>query len=40
MSYTYWLPNENGTRVDYESGSNAVIIIGANGAGKSRLASC
>lgn len=37
MSYTYWLPDEQGNRVDRETYSNSVIIIGANGAGKSKL---
>lgn len=37
MAYTYWLPDENGNRVDYTTESNSVIIVGANGAGKSKL---
>lgn len=37
MSFTYWLPGVSGKRVDYTTDSNAVIIIGANGAGKSKL---
>lgn len=37
MSYKYWLPNENGKQTDYETESNAVVIIGANGSGKSKL---
>lgn len=37
MTYEYWLPNENGQKVDYNSDQNAVIIIGANGSGKSKL---
>lgn len=37
MAYTYWLPGENGQKTEYQANSNAVIIIGANGAGKSKL---
>lgn len=37
MSYKYWLPNGNGAKTDYETNSNAVVIIGANGSGKSKL---
>lgn len=37
MAFTYYLPNENGQKVEYGTDSNAVIIIGANGAGKSKL---
>lgn len=37
MAYTYWLPDENGSKVDYTTESNSVIIVGANGAGKSKL---
>ena len=37
MPFTYYLPDENGQKVEYGTGSNAVIIIGANGAGKSKL---
>lgn len=37
MAYTYWLPDENGNKVDYTTESNSVIIVGANGAGKSKL---
>ena len=37
MSYTYWLPDANGAKKDYTTESNAVVIIGANGAGKSKL---
>ena len=37
MSYTYWLPDANGVKKDYTTESNAVVIIGANGAGKSKL---
>ena len=37
MAYTYWLPDETGNKVDYITESNSVIIVGANGAGKSKL---
>lgn len=37
MAYTYWLPDENGNKVDYTTESNSVIIVGGNGAGKSKL---
>lgn len=37
MAFTYWLPDEQGNRVEYATESNAVIILGANGAGKSKL---
>lgn len=37
MPFTYWLPDENGQKKEYEASANAVIIIGANGAGKSKL---
>ena len=37
MAFTYWLPDENGQKKEYETNSNAVIIIGANGSGKSKL---
>lgn len=37
MRYTYWLPDKTGQKVEYETKNNAVIIVGANGAGKSKL---
>lgn len=37
MSHTYCLPNESGAVISYETDSNVVIIIGANGSGKSKL---
>lgn len=37
MSYKYWLPDENGNRIEQFSCCNSVILIGANGAGKSHL---
>lgn len=33
----YWLPNERGEKIDKETENNSVIIIGANGSGKSKL---
>lgn len=35
--YTYWLPDKSGTSKEIKTKYNAVIFIGANGAGKSRL---
>ena len=35
--FTYWLPDEKGNRREYKTTANSVILIGANGAGKSRL---
>lgn len=35
--YKYKLPNSDGQPVDYESTTNSLVIIGANGAGKSKL---
>ena len=37
MTYKYWLPDEQGNKIEYETDQSAVIIIGANGAGKSKL---
>lgn len=37
MSYKYWLPDVSGRKQEYTTQNNAVIIIGANGAGKSKL---
>lgn len=37
MGYTYILPDENNQIVECETEINAVVIIGANGSGKSRL---
>ena len=37
MGYKYWLPDAIGKRVEYIAQDNAVIIIGANGSGKSKL---
>ncbi len=35
--YTYWLPDENGNKKEFQTGENALVIIGANGSGKSHL---
>jgi len=37
MAFIYWLPDEQGHKHVYETNSNSVIIIGANGSGKSKL---
>ena len=37
MAFTYWLPDEQGNTQNHETDSNSVIIIGANGSGKSKL---
>lgn len=37
MDFTYWLPDENGNKIENKAASNSVIIIGANGSGKSKL---
>ena len=37
MAFTYFLPDENGNKAEHGTTSNAVIIIGANGSGKSKL---
>lgn len=37
MAFTYYLPDEQGEKVEYRTSNNAVVIIGANGAGKSKL---
>lgn len=36
-SYTYWLPGDDGERADRTTTVNSVVIIGANGSGKSKL---
>ncbi len=35
--FTYYLPDETGQKIECGTDSNAVIIIGANGSGKSKL---
>ncbi|GKX67695.1 DUF4435 domain-containing protein [Inconstantimicrobium mannanitabidum] len=37
MDFKYYLPNEQGNKVECRTTSNSVIIIGANGSGKSKL---
>ena len=37
MEFIYWLPNDSSQKQDYKTESNSVIIIGANGSGKSKL---
>lgn len=35
--FTYWLPDENNQKQEYTTNSNSLVIIGANGSGKSKL---
>ncbi len=35
--YSYNLPDENNNPVPYTTNNNSIIIIGANGSGKSKL---
>lgn len=37
MEFKYWLPNESGEKIEFIATSNSLVIIGANGAGKSHL---
>lgn len=37
MSYEYWLPDSENKKQKYTTEENAIVIIGANGSGKSRL---
>ena len=37
MAFTYWLPGEDGQKIECGTDSNSVVIIGANGSGKSKL---
>lgn len=37
MAFTYWLPDEQGNKQEYQTDNNSVIIVGANGAGKSKI---
>lgn len=37
MPFTYWLPDEQGQKQIFNTASNSVLIIGANGSGKSKL---
>lgn len=36
-NFEYWLPGENGEQQKYKTSHNSVVIIGANGSGKSKL---
>ena len=37
MSFTYYLPDGQGNKIEHNTESNAIVIIGANGSGKSKL---
>ena len=37
MAFTYYLPDETGNKVEHGTSSNSLVIIGANGSGKSKL---
>lgn len=37
MAFQYYLPDENGNKQEHGTSSNSLIIIGANGSGKSKL---
>lgn len=37
MAFTYWLPDEQGKKQECRTSNNSVVIIGANGSGKSKL---
>lgn len=37
MTYIYYLPDENGKPKEFQTERNSIVIIGANGSGKSRL---
>ena len=37
FKYHYYLPDEDGNMVEYRTNTNSVIIVGANGSGKSKL---
>ena len=37
MSFEYWLPDKTGQQQIHKTENNALIIIGANGSGKSKL---
>lgn len=37
MSYKYFLPDRDGKRQVFETDKQALIIVGANGSGKSHL---
>ncbi|EFO9448116.1 AAA family ATPase, partial [Campylobacter lari] len=35
--YIYYLPDENGNKKEFKTNANSIIVVGANGSGKSRL---
>lgn len=37
MEFTYYLPDATGNKTEHKTKSNSVIIVGANGSGKSKL---
>ena len=37
MKFKYWLPDEENEKKEYETDKNAIIVVGANGSGKSKL---
>ena len=37
MAFTYYLPDETGNKVEHGTSSNSLVIIGANGSGKSNF---
>ena len=37
MKFKYWLPDKNNEKQEYETDKNAIIVVGANGSGKSKL---
>ena len=37
MTFNYWLPDENGNKKIHSTNQNSIVIIGANGSGKSKL---
>lgn len=37
MAFTYYLPDATGNKIEHQTESNSVVIVGANGSGKSKL---
>ena len=37
LAFEYWLPNKIGQKEKHKTETNSVVIIGANGSGKSKL---
>lgn len=37
MTFNYYLPDENSNKKEYHTSNNSIVIIGANGSGKSKL---